>query len=77
MRRRGSLKGPVGSHERPASPLLFRLVLAVFGLVVLVGGAVLAAVLGSAPLTVVLSAGAAAAALNVYRVVVRRRHERR
>ncbi|MFD0774421.1 hypothetical protein ACFQZ2_10840 [Streptomonospora algeriensis] len=77
MRRRGRLKGPIGSHERPASPLLFRLVLAVFGLVVLIAGAVLAAVLlGSAPLTIVLAAGAIAAALNVYWVDLRRRHER-
>ncbi|KIH97157.1 membrane protein [Streptomonospora alba] len=76
MGRRGRLKGPMGSHERPASPLLFRLVLAVFGLVVLIAGAVLAAVAGSAPLTVVLSAGAVAAALNVYWVALRRRYER-
>ncbi|GAA1785945.1 hypothetical protein [Streptomonospora arabica] len=76
-RRRGVLKGPMGSHDRPASPLLFRLILAVFGLAVLVAGAVLAAVvLGSAPLTIVLTAGAIAAGLNVYWVSRRRRYER-
>ncbi|MUL40438.1 hypothetical protein FZ103_04460 [Streptomonospora sp. PA3] len=76
-RRRGSLKGPIGSLERPASPLLFRLVLAVFGLVVLIAGAVLAAlVLDSAPLTVILAAGAMAAGLNVFWVSRRRRYER-
>ncbi|GAB3440038.1 hypothetical protein GCM10027570_05060 [Streptomonospora sediminis] len=77
MGRRGRLKGPIGSHERPASPLLFRLVLAVFGLIVLLVGTVLAAaVLHSAPLTIVLAAGAVAAGLNIFWVSRRRRYER-
>ncbi|KUP96430.1 hypothetical protein [Thermobifida cellulosilytica] len=75
--RRGRLKGPLGSHERPASALTFRLVLAVFGATVLLVGAVLAAVWArSAPLTVVMAAGFFGACLNIYRVALRRRHER-
>lgn len=75
--RRGSLKGPLGSHDRPASALTFRLVLAVFGAVVLLVGTVLAAVwVNSMPLTVVLAAGFLAACLNIYWVSRRRRYER-
>ncbi|GAB3206588.1 hypothetical protein ACQEU5_09670 [Marinactinospora thermotolerans] len=75
--RRGHLKGALGSLERPASPLLFRLVLAVFGVAVLFVGALSAALwAGSAPLTLVLSAGCVAACLNVYWVWQRLRHER-
>ncbi len=75
--RRGSLKGPLGSHDRPASALTFRLVLAVFGAVVLLVGAVLAAVWAdSVPLAVVLGAGFLTACLNVYWVSRRRRYER-
>ncbi|GAA3977388.1 hypothetical protein FOF52_18295 [Thermobifida alba] len=75
--RRGRLKGPLGSHDRPASALTFRLVLAVFGATVLLVGAVLAAVWArSAPLTIVLTSGFLAACLNVYWVSRRRRYER-
>ncbi|MFC4565076.1 hypothetical protein ACFO4E_24740 [Nocardiopsis mangrovi] len=75
--RRGRLKGPLGSHERPASPLGFRVVLAVFGMVVLFAGTVLAIVWAhSVPLAVVLAAGFVAACLNVYWVGQRLRHER-
>ncbi|MFC3998308.1 hypothetical protein ACFOVU_20450 [Nocardiopsis sediminis] len=75
--RRGRLKGPLGSHERPASPLGFRLVLAVFGAVVLLVGTVLAIVWAhSVPLAIVLGAGTLAACLNVYWVGRRLRHER-
>lgn len=74
--RRGRLKGAMGSHDRPASALRFRLVLAVFGAGVLLAGAVLAVVLaGSAPLAVILSAGFLAACLNVYWVYQRLRNE--
>jgi len=67
----------LGSHDRPASALTFRLVLAVFGAVVLLVGAVLAAVWAdSVPLAVVLGAGFLAACLNVYWVSRRRRYER-
>ncbi|TDQ55284.1 hypothetical protein [Actinorugispora endophytica] len=76
--RRGRLRGPLGSHDRPASALTFRLVLAVFGAAVLLAGAVLAAVWArSVPLAVVLAAGFLAACLNIYRVNRRRRFERR
>ncbi|WP_067969611.1 hypothetical protein [Nocardiopsis trehalosi] len=75
--RRGRLRGPLGSHDRPASALGFRMVLAVFGAVVLLGGTVLGAVWArSWPLTVVLGAGFLAACLNVYWVRQRLRHER-
>ncbi|TQN28790.1 hypothetical protein FHX37_4155 [Haloactinospora alba] len=74
--RRGRLKGPLGSHDRPASALRFRLVLAVFGAGVLLAGAVLAVVLAdSAPLAVILGAGFLAACLNVYWVYQRIRYE--
>lgn len=75
--RRGQLRGPLGSHDRPASPLAFRLVLAVFGAVALLVGAVLAVMLtDSVPLVVLLVAGFLAACLNIYWVSRRRRYER-
>lgn len=75
--RRGRLRGPLGSHDRPASALTFRLVLAVFGALVFLVGAVLAAVWArSTVLTVVLAAGFLAACLNIYWVSRRRRYER-
>ncbi|GLU47281.1 hypothetical protein [Nocardiopsis ansamitocini] len=75
--RGGRLKGPIGSPERPASALTFRLVLAVFGAAVCLIGAVLAVLWAhSASLTVVLGAGFLAACLNVYWVSRRRRYER-
>ncbi|MDE3723029.1 hypothetical protein PWG71_16690 [Nocardiopsis sp. N85] len=75
--RRGRLRGPLGSHERPASALGFRLVMAVFGCLVLLAGTV-AAFLMDAPvwLTVVLAAGFAAGCVNVYWVARRLRYER-
>ncbi|GAA3728930.1 hypothetical protein HDA32_000097 [Spinactinospora alkalitolerans] len=76
--RGGRLKGPLGSIERPASALRFRLVLAVFGVLVLLTGALLAALWAhSAPLTVLLVAGCAAAGTNAYWVGRRLHHERR
>ncbi|RCV50810.1 hypothetical protein DEF23_14975 [Marinitenerispora sediminis] len=75
--RRGRVKGPLGSIERPASPLHFRLVLAVFGALVCLVGAVLAVTWAhSAALTVVLAAGVVATGLNIYWVSQRIRHER-
>ncbi|MDA0565922.1 hypothetical protein LG943_16610 [Streptomonospora sp. S1-112] len=76
MKRRGRLKGALGSHDRPASPLAFRLVLAVFGAGVLVVGTVLSVLLGGPPpLTIVLAAGTVASGFNVYWVWQRWRHE--
>ena len=76
--RRGRLKGPLGSHERPASALGFRMVLAVFGALVLLVGAVCAYLLTDQTwLTVALGAGFIAACLNVYWVGRRLRYERR
>lgn len=75
--RRGRLKGPYGSHERPASALRFRLVLALFGAAVLAVGTVAAyGWARSVPLTVVLAAGFLASLLNVYWVALRIRHQR-
>ncbi|GAA1995281.1 hypothetical protein GCM10009799_21980 [Nocardiopsis rhodophaea] len=75
--RRGRLKGPLGSHDRPASALGFRLILAVFGAGVLLVATVLAVLLtDSVPLIVVFTAGFIAACLNVYWVWQRLRHER-
>ncbi|WP_306367681.1 hypothetical protein [Nocardiopsis sp. CC223A] len=75
--RRGRLKGPLGSPERPASALGFRLVLAVFGGLVLAAGTA-AAVVMAAPawLVVALAAGFAASCVNVYWVARRLRYER-
>ncbi|MEY9214162.1 hypothetical protein NI17_021155 [Thermobifida halotolerans] len=75
--RRGQPRGPLGSHDRPASALTFRLVLAVFGAVAFLVGAVLAMTMtDSLPLTVLLVAGFLAACLNVFWVSRRRRYER-
>ncbi|RNL84345.1 hypothetical protein [Halostreptopolyspora alba] len=74
--RRGRVKGPLGSHERPYSALRFRLVLALFGAGVLLIGAVLAVALtSSAPLIIILWAGFVASCLNVYWVRQRLHHE--
>ncbi|MFC9086128.1 hypothetical protein [Nocardiopsis dassonvillei] len=76
--RRGRLKGPLGSHERPASALGFRAVLAVFGAVVLLVGAIAAYVwTDQVWLVVLLGAGFVAACVNVYWVSRRRRYEHR
>ncbi|WP_304452363.1 hypothetical protein [Nocardiopsis sp. YSL2] len=75
--RRGRLKGPLGSHERPASALGFRMVLAVFGALVLLGGTVAAMVwTGETWLAVLLGAGFLAACANVFWVSRRLRYER-
>ncbi|WP_116246317.1 hypothetical protein [Nocardiopsis sp. FIRDI 009] len=75
--RRGSLKGPLGSHDRPASALGFRMVLAVFGALVLLAGVVAAALLTDETwLVVLLGAGLAGACVNVYWVYRRLRYER-
>ncbi|MBR8740881.1 hypothetical protein [Nocardiopsis sp. MG754419] len=75
--RRGRVKGALGSHDRPASALAFRLVLAVFGAVVLLLGTI-AALLWADPtwLVVVLGAGFVAACINVYWVSRRLHYER-
>ncbi|WP_017623752.1 hypothetical protein [Nocardiopsis chromatogenes] len=75
--RPGRLKGALGSHERPASALAFRLVLAWFGAAVLLTATALAAVWAHhTPLAVVFGAGFLGACLNVYWVRQRLRHER-
>ncbi|WP_026122891.1 hypothetical protein [Nocardiopsis halotolerans] len=73
--RRGRLKGALGSHERPASALGFRMVLAVFGALVFLVGAVLAYLWTDQMwLVVLLGAGFVAACVNVYWVGRRRRY---
>ncbi|PWV45486.1 hypothetical protein [Nocardiopsis sp. L17-MgMaSL7] len=75
--RRGRLKGALGTHDRPASALGFRLVLAVFGALVLLLGTVAAIVLtNQAWLIVVLGVGFVAACVNVYWVSRRLHYER-
>ncbi|MFD3687988.1 hypothetical protein ACFWTE_24595 [Nocardiopsis sp. NPDC058631] len=75
--RRGRLKGPLGSPERPASALGFRLVLAVFGVVVMLVGLVLAFVWNAdAWLVVLFGAGSVGTCVNVYWVNRRLRYER-
>ncbi|MEE2039124.1 hypothetical protein Q8791_18070 [Nocardiopsis sp. CT-R113] len=75
--RRGRLKGPLGSPERPASALGFRLVLAVFGVLVMLVGLVLAfAWNAEAWLVVLLGAGLVGTCVNVYWVSRRLRYER-
>ncbi|RKS06310.1 hypothetical protein DFP74_1938 [Nocardiopsis sp. Huas11] len=75
--RRGRLKGPLGSHDRPASALGFRLVLAVFGAVVLLGGTIAALLWTSETwLVVLLAVGFVAACANVFWVSRRLRYER-
>ncbi|MBB4934286.1 fatty acid desaturase [Lipingzhangella halophila] len=74
--RRGRVKAPLGSHERPYSALRFRFVLAVFGAAILLIGAVLAIALSdSPPLMIILAAGFVAACFNVYWVRQRLQHE--
>ncbi len=75
--RRGRLKGALGTHDRPASALGFRLVLAVFGALVLLLGTVAAIVLtNQAWLVIVLGVGFVAACVNVYWVSRRLHYER-
>ncbi|MBQ1083479.1 MULTISPECIES: hypothetical protein [unclassified Nocardiopsis] len=75
--RRGRLKGALGTHDRPASALGFRLVLAVFGALVLLLGTVAAIVLTNQTwLVVVLGVGFVAACVNVYWVSRRLHYER-
>ncbi|MFJ9555476.1 hypothetical protein ACIRPH_16800 [Nocardiopsis sp. NPDC101807] len=75
--RRGRLKGPLGSPERPASALGFRLVLAVFGALVMLVGLVLALAWDAeAWLVVLLVAGFVGTCVNVYWVDRRLRYER-
>ena len=75
--RRGRLRGALGSHDRPASALGFRLVLALFGVLVLLAGAVAAMIWTEETwLVVLLGVGAVAACVNVYWVGRRLRYER-
>ena len=75
--RRGRLKGALGSHDRPASALSFRLVLAVFGALVLLAGAGAAMVWTNETwLMVLLGLGFVAACVNIYWVSRRRHYER-
>ncbi|MDA2814317.1 hypothetical protein O4J56_26960 [Nocardiopsis sp. RSe5-2] len=75
--RPGRLKGALGSHERPASALAFRLVLAWFGAAVMLTATVLAVVWAHHTLlAVVFGAGFLGTCLNVYWVRQRLRHER-
>ncbi|GAB2518237.1 hypothetical protein [Nocardiopsis aegyptia] len=74
--RRGRLKGALGSHDRPASALGFRMVLAVFGAVVLLGGTIAALLWTSETwLVVLLAVGFVAACANVFWVSRRLRYE--
>ena len=75
--RRGRLKGALGSHERPASALGFRLSLAVFGALVLLAGTVVAMVwTDELWLIVILGIAFVASCVNVYWVNRRLRYER-
>ncbi|MBE3000943.1 hypothetical protein IDM40_19925 [Nocardiopsis sp. HNM0947] len=76
--RAGRLKGALGSADRPASALGFRRVLAVFGALVLLIGAIAAFTMTDQTwLVVVLGAGFLAACVNVYWVNSRLHNERR
>ncbi|KOX11265.1 hypothetical protein [Nocardiopsis sp. NRRL B-16309] len=76
--RRGRLKGPLGSHDRPASALGFRMVLAVFGALILLGGTIAALVWTEEIwLAVLLGAGFLASCVNAYWVSRRLRYEQR
>lgn len=76
--RRGRLKGQLGSHDRPASALGFRMVLALFGALILLCGAVFALVWAQETwLAVLLGAGFVAACVNAYWVRRRLRYEGR
>ncbi len=75
--RRGRLKGALGSHDRPASALGFRLVLALFGALVLLLGTAAALVwTDEVWLVVVLGLGFVASCVNVYWVSRRLHYER-
>lgn len=75
--RRGRLKGALGSHERPASALGFRVILALFGaLVLLVGTAAAMLWTNETWLIIVLGVGFVAACVNVYWVSRRLHYER-
>lgn len=75
--RRGRLKGALGSHDRPASALSFRLILAVFGALVLLAGTGAAMVWTNETwLMVLLGLGFIAACVNIYWVSRRRHYER-
>lgn len=75
--RRGRLKGALGSSDRPASALGFRVVLAVFGALVLLAGTVAAAWLTNETwFVVLLGVGFICACVNVYYVSRRLRYER-
>ncbi|GHD25377.1 hypothetical protein [Nocardiopsis kunsanensis] len=75
--RAGRLRGTLGSADRPASALGFRRVLAVFGALVLLVGAIAAfALTDQVWLGVLLGAAFVAACVNVYWVSRRLQHER-
>ncbi|GAA1105457.1 hypothetical protein [Nocardiopsis metallicus] len=75
--RRGRLKGALGSHDRPASALTFRVVLALFGaLVLLLGTAAAVTWTDETWLIIVLGLGFVAACVNVYWVSRRLHYER-
>jgi hypothetical protein len=75
--RRGRLKGALGSHDRPASALGFRLILALFGALVLLLGTAAAMVwTDEVWLIVVLGVGFVASCVNVYWVSRRLHYER-
>ncbi|GAB3706511.1 hypothetical protein [Nocardiopsis oceani] len=75
--RRGRLKGALGSHDRPASALGFRLSLAVFGaLVLLVGTAAAMYWTDEAWLILILGIAFVASCVNVYWVSRRLHYER-
>ena len=75
--RRGRLRGALGSHDRPASALGFRMILALFGALVLLVGTVAAVVWTEEIwLMVLLGVGFVAACVNVYWVSRRLRYER-
>lgn len=75
--RRGRLRGAFGSHDRPASALAFRLILAVFGaLVLLLGMAAAMLWTDETWLAVLLGAAFVAACVNVYWVSRRLHYER-
>lgn len=75
--RRGRLRGALGSHDRPASALGFRVILALFGALVLLVGTVAAMIWTEEIwLVVLLGVGFVASCVNVYWVSRRLRYER-
>jgi apolipoprotein N-acyltransferase len=75
---RGRRRGPVGSHDHPASALTMRLSLACFGLVALLAATLMAILWWeSAVAAVLFGFGTAVAVLNIYWVAQRIRFERR